>query len=125
MAPEVQSSLDLEHLSKSVIKEADFLDEFVSIMKLLPFTETGKKAIAGEDLLLKIETALEGELEDAETIYDIWNDKSLNFEKLKGTENSYSMRLNVRYRLEMDIDWINQECTIGIVEVTDISNHYK
>ena len=70
VAPEVQSSLDLEHLSKSVIKEADFLDEFVSIMKLLPFTETGKKAIAGEDLLQKIETALEGELEDAETISD-------------------------------------------------------
>lgn len=64
-------------------------------------------------------------LEDAETIYDIWNDKSLNFEKLKGTENSYSMRLNAKYRLEMDIDWINQECTVGIVEVTDISNHYK
>jgi len=64
-------------------------------------------------------------LEAAETIYDIWNDKSLKFEKLKGTENSYSLRLNKKYRLEMDIDWINQECTIGIVEVTEISNHYK
>ena len=63
-------------------------------------------------------------LADAETIYDIWKDKSLNFEKLNGT-CSYSMRLNNKYRLEMDIDWINQECTIGIVEVTEISNHYK
>lgn len=64
-------------------------------------------------------------LADAETIYDIWNDKSLNFEKLQGTESSYSMRLNNKYRLEMDIDWINQECTIGIIDVTEISNHYK
>lgn len=62
-------------------------------------------------------------LEDAETIYDIWKDKSLNFEKLN--KNSYSMRLNKRYRLEMEIDWINQECTIGIIDVTEISNHYK
>lgn len=64
-------------------------------------------------------------LADAETIHDIWKDKSLNFEKIKGAENSYSMRLNVKYRLEMDIDWTNKECTIGIVEVTEISNHYK
>lgn len=62
-------------------------------------------------------------LEDAETIYDIWKDKSLNFERLNG--NFYSMRLNIRYRLEMEIDWINQECTIGIIDVTEISNHYK
>ena len=64
-------------------------------------------------------------LSDAETIYDIWKDKSLQFERLKGTENSYSMRLNNKYRLEMDIDWRNQECTIGIVEVTEISNAFS
>lgn len=64
-------------------------------------------------------------LYDAETIYDIWNDKSLNFEKMQGTEKTYSMRLNIKYRLEMEIDWTNQECTIGVVGITEISNHYK
>ena len=65
------------------------------------------------------------QIEAAENIYDLWNDKGLNFEKLKGTENSYSMRLKLKYRLEMEIDWINSELTIGDFLITDISNHYS
>lgn len=60
----------------------------------------------------------------AETIHDFWQDPALNFEKLYGTTNRYSMRLNRKYRLEMEIDWQNEVQTIGIVGIEDISNHY-
>lgn len=60
----------------------------------------------------------------AMTIYDLWNDASLHFEKLKNSE-LYSMRLNIKYRLEMTIEWENEQCTIGIFGLTDITNHYE
>jgi len=49
---------------------------------------------------------------------------SLNFEKMQGYKNRYSARLNKKYRLEMTIRWINDKCTIGIIGLEDISNHY-
>lgn len=65
-----------------------------------------------------------GELEAAETINDLWKTASMKFEKLQGSENRFSVRLNRQYRLEMEIDWENEEQTIGIVGLDDISNHY-
>ena len=32
-------------------------------------------------------------IEESVDIYDLWNDASLNFEKMKGFENRYSIRL--------------------------------
>jgi proteic killer suppression protein len=64
------------------------------------------------------------QIEAAHSIFDLWNDKGLNFEKLQGTENSFSMRLKIKYRLEMEIDWKNKEMTIGDFIITEISNHY-
>jgi toxin HigB-1 len=61
----------------------------------------------------------------AHDIHDFWRDPSLNFEKLRGYENRYSMRLNQKWRLEMDIEWINDELTVGIFSIDEISNHYK
>ncbi len=61
----------------------------------------------------------------ANDIYDFWRDPSLNFEKLNGYENRYSMRLKLKYRLEMEIEWQNTECTIGICSIDEISNHYR
>jgi toxin HigB-1 len=60
----------------------------------------------------------------AEDIHDFWRDPSLNFERLRGHENRYSMRLNQKWRLEMEIDWENEEHTVGIFVLEDISNHY-
>lgn len=65
------------------------------------------------------------QIEAANTIYDLWNDKGLNFEKLQGYENLYSMRLKLKYRLEMQIEWKNDEKTIGDFIITKISNHYS
>lgn len=65
------------------------------------------------------------QIEAANTIHDLWNDKGLNFEKMQGSKNSYSMRLKIKYRLEMDIEWKNSELTIGDFIITEISNHYS
>jgi toxin HigB-1 len=63
-------------------------------------------------------------IEAAETIHDLLADKGLRFEKLTNTI-IYSMRLNGKYRLEMNIDWENESCTIGKFLLFTISNHYK
>ncbi len=62
-------------------------------------------------------------LVEAKTINDLWLKPALNFEKLKGIDK-YSMRLNKKFRLEMSIQWENNEKTKGIVYILDISVHY-
>lgn len=63
-------------------------------------------------------------IEAAADIHDLLSDKGLRFEKLKGSEHRHSMRLNQKYRLEMNINWINESCTIGDFYLLTISNHY-
>lgn len=60
-------------------------------------------------------------IDAAVSIHDLWRDPSLNFEKYK---KYYSMRLSGKYRLEMEIEWINEEKTIGKFFLIRISNHY-
>ena len=64
-------------------------------------------------------------LEAAKDINDFRKQSSLNFEKMTNTEKSYSFRLNRKYRLEVIIDWENEEKTIGIIGVAEISKHYQ
>lgn len=87
-------------------------------------TGKSKKLKIPSDIIEKFFARLQ-QIEAANDIYDLWNDKGLNFEKLTNTQNSYSMRLKIKYRLEMDIDWINNELTIGDFIITDISTHYS
>ena len=63
-------------------------------------------------------------LEAAKDIHDLWSFPSLNFEKLKGFSKRYSVRLGRKYRLEMSIEWINEEMTIGIIDLEELSSHY-
>lgn len=65
------------------------------------------------------------QIEAANDIYDLWNNKSLHFEKLTNQGEKHSMRLNSKYRLEMVIDWKNESLTIGEFIITEISNHYS
>jgi proteic killer suppression protein len=60
----------------------------------------------------------------AKDIYDLWKDPAAKFEKLSG-ENRYSMRLNIKYRIELEVDWENKEHTIGIFKIVDINTHYE
>jgi len=60
-------------------------------------------------------------IDAAHNIYDLWNNPSLNFEKYK---QHYSIRLTRKFRLEMEINWTNQDKTIGEFHLFAISNHY-
>ena len=63
-------------------------------------------------------------LEQIEIIQDIWKYPGYNFEKLEGI-NQYSIRLGRTWRLIMEIDWTNDEKTIGIIGLEDLSHHYQ
>ena len=64
------------------------------------------------------------QLQAAGTIYDLWQSGALNFEKLTGYENRFSLRVNVKWRLEMEIEWENEEKTTGKIYITELSKHY-
>ena len=49
------------------------------------------------------------QLETAEDIYYFWKIPKLNFEKLAGHENRFSVRLDKKWRLEFNIDFENEE----------------
>ena len=68
---------------------------------------------------------LVGVIDAAKNIHDFWNQPALNFEKLEGFKKMYSLRINRKYRLELDIDWENEEQTVGIVGIDEISKHYQ
>lgn len=63
-------------------------------------------------------------IEAALTIYDLRMPPSNRFERLKGTENEFSMRLQNKYRIVFNINFEDSEKTIGKVTITDINNHY-
>lgn len=64
------------------------------------------------------------QIEAANDIYDLWKTPSLNFEKLKGYEDKYSIRVDDQWRLEFCIKWQNKEKTKGIVSIVELSKHY-
>ena len=64
------------------------------------------------------------QIEAAVVIHDLWNDKGLNIEKLQGYDDRFSIRLNNKYRLEVTIDWLNAEKTIGEFAIVELSIHY-
>jgi plasmid maintenance system killer protein len=67
---------------------------------------------------------LEVEIENADSIHDLISDRGLHFEKLSGFKNLWSMRLTIKYRLEMNIIWLDEKQTSGTFYLTDITNHY-
>lgn len=64
-------------------------------------------------------------IDAAKDIHDFWRQPSLKFEKLRGFKRRYSFRLSRKYRLEVEIEWENEEQTIGIVGIDELSNHYR
>lgn len=77
-----------------------------------------------EDIVEKFFARIQ-QIEAAADIYDLWNDKGLNFEKLQGYESRFSMRLKLKYRLEVHIVWMNKERTIGKFGIAELSSHYS
>jgi len=63
-------------------------------------------------------------IEASVIINDLFADKGLRFEKLRGFENRYSMRLSGKFRLEMEIVWKDEKRIVGKFYLLSISNHY-
>ncbi len=83
-----------------------------------------KKYRLSEDITDKFFARIQ-QIEAAKDIYDLWNDKGLKFEKLQGYESRYSMRLKLKYRMEMIVEWQSSEKNIGEFIIIDITNHYS
>jgi toxin HigB-1 len=75
------------------------------------------------EVIRKLPRAVEV-LIQASIITDLWNFPAYKFERLEGYSNRYSMRLNRTWRLEMQIDWEDATCTVGIVALDDLTPHY-
>jgi plasmid maintenance system killer protein len=98
------------------------LDVHINDKELEKLYESGKskKLKLRQDIIEKFFATIQ-KIDAAKNIYDLWNDPSLNFEKYK---KHYSMRLTGKYRLEMEIKWMNEERTIGEFHLFAISSHY-
>ena len=64
-------------------------------------------------------------IEAADTINDLRNPPSMKFERLEGYENRFSIRLNIEYRLEFEIDFEDSEKLRGKATIPRVSKHYK
>jgi len=58
-------------------------------------------------------------------IYDLRNPPSNNFEKLEGNINRFSIRLDIKHRLEFEIEFMDIQETKGKIFIVEISKHYK
>jgi Plasmid maintenance system killer protein. len=101
------------------------LNVYINDKELEKLYTTGfSKKLKLPDLVIEKFFATIQKVESAISIYDLWNDRGLNFEKLKGQNNRYSIRLTGKYRLEMEIRWQDSSKTIGDFNLLIISNHY-
>lgn len=62
-----KQELDLEQLASVVLEQSEHLDDFVNSMDLLLETEAGSLALKSNDLLKKVEEAIEWEIEEADS----------------------------------------------------------
>lgn len=101
------------------------MDVLLNNKELEKLYDTGKskKLRLPEPVIEKFFATVQ-KIDAAVDIYDLWKDSALKFEKLKGTENRYSMRLTGKYRLEMQVEWKDEGQTTGKFYLEEISNHY-
>ncbi len=101
------------------------MDVFINDRELEKLYTSGqsKKLRLPEQVIDKFFATIQ-KFESAVTMYDLWADRGLRFEKLKGTDSSYSLRLSGKYRLEMDVEWTDEKKTSGRFYLKTISNHY-
>ena len=66
-----------------------------------------------------------GRIESAETIFDLRDPPSMEFESLEGYENRFSIRLDRKHRIEFEIEFEDENRTFGSVTVITVSKHYE
>lgn len=88
------------------------------------YTTGQSKKLKLPELVIEKFFATVQKIEASVTIHDLWADNGLHFKKLSGKGDHYAMRLNNKYRLEMEIEWEDKAQTIGKFLLHTISNHY-
>lgn len=101
------------------------MDVIIIDKELLKLYKTGqsKKLKLPQHVIDKFFATIQ-KIEAAINIYDLSVDIGLHFERLKGFENLWSMRLTGKYRLELEVTWQDEKKSIGIFYIKDITNHY-
>ncbi|MFN8865278.1 MAG: hypothetical protein ACK500_11045 [Flavobacteriales bacterium] len=97
-----------------------FLDD--KELEKLYTTGQSKKLKLDKQVVEKFFAAIQ-KIEAAVSVHDLWADKGLGFESLANSKR-YSVRLNRKYRLEMTIEWLDKDSTIGRFHLLEISKHY-
>lgn len=64
-------------------------------------------------------------IEAAKDIFDLRNPSSMEFEKLAGYPNRFSIRITRKYRLEFEIEFEDKKRTFGHVLIVNVSKHYE
>jgi plasmid maintenance system killer protein len=64
-------------------------------------------------------------IESAISIYDLREPPSMQFEALGGFENRFSIRLDVKHRLEFEINFEDEAKSVGFVKILTVSKHYE
>lgn len=64
-------------------------------------------------------------IEAADTINDLRIPPSMRFEKLEERKDYFSLRLNDEYRLEITLNFQDEDRLKGIVTIVKISKHYE
>ena len=109
------------YLCKTLFKLEVYIDD--KQLELLYTTGKSKKLKLPDQVIDKFFATVQ-KIEAAQSIHDLWADNGLRFKKIGKNEEYYSMRLNQKYRLELTINWENEDKTIGKFVLQTISNHY-
>ena len=64
-------------------------------------------------------------IEAAKDIFDLRNPSSMEFGKLAGYPNRFSIRITRKYRLEFEIEFEDKKRTFGRVLIVNVSKHYE
>lgn len=101
------------------------MEVFIDDKQLETLYTTGqsKKLKLPEQVIEKFFATVQ-KIEASVTIHDLWADNGMRFKKLSGKGSRYAMRLNNKYRLEMEVEWEDEAQTIGKFFLQAISNHY-
>jgi proteic killer suppression protein len=91
--------------------------------------ETGKttdKKHRFQPEIIKAYTKCIYRMQEAITPEALYRYQSLNFEALQGDKKGlYSVRVNLQYRIEFEIQAENEDIVITVCNIIELSNHYK
>lgn len=102
------------------------LFEKVYLERLYRKGDSGEKKHRFQPQIVKKYIQIVNLMIDSPNVLSLSKYNSLRYEKLLGDKNGLSsVRVNDQYRIEFEEIIINNETIATIVNITDLSNHYK